>query len=446
MKSLDNSKAAKVIILQMIKKFFLLLLILLLTPFAAEYSDAEIIVINVEGVVNPVMSEFITKSIDEAEKEKAEVLVIELDTPGGLDTSMRSIVKRIIASEVPVVVYVSPSGARAASAGVFITLAAHVAAMTPGTNIGAAHPVGVGGKMDKTMAEKAVNDASAYIKSLAEKRGRNAEWAEKAVRESVSVTEQEALKLNVIDFVAPDIKSLLAVIDQREVQISTGKQIIQTKGIKIRYKEMGLRHKILDIISDPNIAYLLMLLGFYGLFFELTNPGVILPGVIGALSLILALYSFQTLPVNYAGLLLIILAIVLFILEIKVTSYGMLTIAGLISMTLGSLMLFDSPLPFFQLSLKVILPAVILTTLFFSLTVYLAVKAYRRKPVTGAEGLIGLEGAARTEVYHEGQVFVHGEIWQAWSDEPVKAGEKIIVEQVENLKLKVRGKISEKSA
>ena len=422
----------------MIKNIFLILVFLFVPVLTAENLHAEIIVINVEGVVNPVMSEFITKSIDSAEKEKANVLVIELDTPGGLDTSMRSIVKKIIASEVPVVVYVSPSGARAASAGVFITIAAHVAAMAPGTNIGAAHPVGVGGKMDKTMAEKAVNDASAYIKSLAEKRGRNAEWAEKAVRESVSVTEQEALKLNVIDFVSQDIKSLLAAIDQKEVQTSSGKQIIQTAGIHITYKEMGVRHKILDIISDPNIAYLLMLLGFYGIFFELTNPGVVLPGVLGALALILALYSFQTLPVNYAGLLLIFLAIVLFILEIKITSYGMLTIGGLISMTIGSIMLFDSPLPFFQLSLKVILPAVLLTTLFFSLTVYLAVKAYRRQPVTGAEGLIGLEGEARTDVHHKGQVFVHGEIWQAWSDEPINAGDKIIVEKVENLTLKVK--------
>jgi len=422
----------------MIKNVLLLLLFFFVPVFAAEDLNAEIIVITVEGIVNPVMSEFITKSIDEAEKEKASVLVIELDTPGGLDTSMRSIVKRIIASDVPVVVYVSPSGARAASAGVFITLAAHVAAMAPGTNIGAAHPVGVGGKMDKTMEEKAVNDAAAYIKSLAEKRGRNAEWAEKAVRESVSVTEQEALKLNVIDVVAPDIKSLIDTIDQREVQGTAGKQIVQTKGIKIRYKEMGLRHKILDIISDPNIAYLLMLLGFYGLFFELTNPGVVLPGVLGAFSLILALYSFQTLPVNYAGLLLIILAIVLFILEIKITSFGMLTVGGIISMTIGSIMLFDSPLPFYQLSLKVILPAVILTTLFFSMTVYLAVKAYKRKPVTGAEGLLGLEGEARTDVHHKGQVFIHGELWQAWSDEPVMAGERIIVEKVQDLKLKVK--------
>ncbi|RJR14562.1 MAG: nodulation protein NfeD [Nitrospiraceae bacterium] len=422
----------------MIKNIFSLLLFLLITIFAVEKVNAEIVVINVEGIVNPVMSEFITKSIDAAEKEKANVLIIKLDTPGGLDTSMRSIVKKIISSEVPVVVYVSPSGARAASAGVFITLAAHVAAMAPGTNIGAAHPVGVGGKMDKTMAEKAVNDASAYIKSLAEQRGRNAEWAEQAVRESVSITEQEALKLNVIDIVAPDMKSLLETIDQREVQGSTGKLIIQTKGIKISYKEMGVRHKILDIISDPSIAYMLMLLGMYGIFFELTNPGVVLPGVLGALALILALYSFQTLPVNYAGLLLIFLAIVLFILELAVTSYGMLTIAGLISLTLGSIMLYDSPLPFYQLSLKVILPAVILTTLFFSLTVYLAVKAYRRQPTTGSEGLIGLTGEARTDVHDKGQVFVNGELWQAWSDEPVSAGNKIIVEKVENLKLKVK--------
>jgi len=427
----------------MIKNISFFLLFFFVPVFAAEILNAEIIVINVEGVVNPIMSEFITKSIDTAEKEKANVLVIELDTPGGLDTSMRSIVKKIIASEVPVVVYVSPSGARAASAGVFITLAAHVAAMAPGTNIGAAHPVGVGGKMDKTMAEKAVNDASAYIKSLAEKRGRNAEWAEKAVRESVSITEQEALKLNVIDIVAPNITSLLETIDQREVQGSAGKQTIRTKGAKISYKEMGVRHKILDIISDPNIAYLLMLLGMYGIFFELTNPGVVLPGVLGALALILALYSFQTLPVNYAGLLLIFLAIVLFILEIKITSYGMLTIGGLVSMTIGSIMLFDSPLPFFQLSLKVILPAVLLTTLFFSLTVYLALKAYKRQPVTGAEGLIGLEGEARTDVHEKGQVFVHGEIWQAWSNEPISAGNKIIVEKVENLKLKVKKQIKD---
>jgi len=414
---------------------FLGFFILFLTPLL---SDADIIVIKADGVVNPVMSEFISKSIDEAVREKAEALVIELDTPGGLDTSMRNIVIKIIGSEVPVVVYVSPSGARAASAGVFITLSAHISAMAPGTNIGAAHPVGLGGKMDKTMLEKAENDAAAYIKSIADKRGRNSQWAEKAVRESASVTETEALNLQVIDVVSPNLSSLLETIDGRTVEIPIGKHLIKTAGVKVLHKEMGFRHKILNLISDPNVAYILMLLGFYGIFFELTNPGTIFPGVFGAISLILAFYSFQTLPVNYAGLLLIILGIILFILEITIISHGLLTIGGIISMIIGSIMLFESPQPFFRLSLSVIIPAVILTALFFGLTITLAVKAYRRRPKTGAEGLIGLEGKAKTDVHKEGLVFVHGEIWKAWSEEPIKAGEKIIVESVEDLKLKVR--------
>jgi membrane-bound serine protease (ClpP class) len=422
----------------MIKNIFLLTIILFFTPLLVLSSSADVIVINVEGVVNPVMSEFISKCIDDAVNEKADLLVIRLDTPGGLDTSMRTIVKKITASEVPIAVYVSPSGARAASAGVFITISAHIAAMAPGTNIGAAHPVGVGEKMDKTMAEKAVNDAAAYIKSIAEKKGRNAEWAENAVRKSVSITENEALKLNVIDIIAPDMKTLLAQIDQKTVETSDGKHTLKTKGLKIRYREMSVRHKILDFISDPNVAYLLMLLGFYGIFFEMTNPGAIFPGVFGAIALILAFYSFQTLPVNYAGLLLIILAIILFILEIKIVSYGVLTIGGIISMLIGSLMLFESPLPFFKLSLKVVLPGVIITALFFFVTIRLALKAYRQKPSTGVEGLVGLEGKARTDIQNEGLVFIHGEIWKAWSDEPIKAGEKVIVEKVEHLKLKVR--------
>ena len=310
--------------------------------------------------------------------------------------------------------------------------------MAPGTNIGAAHPVSVGGDMDETMAEKAVNDASAYIKSLAEKRNRNAEWAENAVRESVSITAKEALESKVIDLISPDLKSLLDTIDQRTVETSTGKQKITTKGMKITRREMNFRDKVLNIISDPNIAYLLMLAGIYGIFFELTNPGAIFPGVFGMLSLILALYSFQTLPVNYAGLMLIILAIVLFILEIKVASYGLLTVGGIISMIIGSLMLFESAMPFFKPSLTVILPAVFLTALFFGLTIYLVLKAHRRKPATGVEELIGLEGEARSNIHKKGQVFVHGELWKAWSDEPVSEGDTITVEEVKNLKLKVR--------
>ena len=422
----------------MLKKYSILLLAVLSLIFIASRSFADIIVISADGVVNPVMSEFISKSIDYAAENNSELVVIKLDTPGGLDTSMRVIVKKIISSEVPVAVFVSPSGARAASAGVFITMSAHIASMSPGTNIGAAHPVSVGSKMDKDMAEKVVNDSAAYIRSIAEKKNRNSEWAEKAVRESVSITAKEALKLNVIDLVSKDTAALLEAVDGRIVKTALGERTITTKGVNVLHREMGMRYRILDIISDPNIAYILMLLGFYGLFFEFTNPGAIFPGVIGAISLILAFYSFQTLPVNYAGLMLILLAIVLFILEIKVTSYGILSIGGLISMFIGSLMLFESPLPFFTLSLKVILPGVILTTLFFTLTVFLVIKAYKRKPVTGSEGLIGMEGTTKTDIFKDGQVSVHGEIWSAWSDEPIGAGEKIVVESMEHLKFKVK--------
>jgi membrane-bound serine protease (ClpP class) len=400
--------------------------------------NAEIMVAQTDGVVNPVMSEFLSKNIDQANLEKADAVVIELDTPGGLDASMRDIVKKIIASEVPVIVYVSPSGARAASAGVFITLAAHVAAMAKGTNIGAAHPVSIGQQMDETMLEKAENDAAAYIKSLAERRGRNAEWAEKAVRESVSITESEALELQVIDVVAPNLNVLLETIDGRSVETMSGTRTLNTKDIKINRVEMGLRMKILNLITDPNIAYILLLLGFYGIFFELTNPGSIFPGVFGAISLILAFYSLQTLPVNYAGLLLIILAIVLFVLEIKITSYGLLTMGGILSMIIGSLMLFESPAPFLRVSLSVIIPTVLVTVLLFGLTIGLVVRAHMRRPKTGIEGLKGLEGEARTDIHARGQAFVHGEIWSARSDQPIQAGEKIIVEEVNHLTLKVR--------
>jgi membrane-bound serine protease (ClpP class) len=405
----------------------------------SEETKKEVMVITVNGVINPVSSEFIGKSIRKTNEKKVEALVIELDTPGGLDTSMRNIVKEIIGSNVPVVVYVSPSGSRAASAGVFITLAAHIAAMSPGTNIGAAHPVGIGEKMDKTMAEKATNDAAAYIKSLAESRGRNAKWAEDAVRKSISATEVEALKEHIIDLVAKDLPSLLSDVDGRTVRTSFGEKVLHTKNAVVIREEIGIRHKILNLISDPNIAYILMLLGFYGLFFELTNPGSLFPGVIGGICLILAFYAFQTLPVNYAGLLLIILAIVLFILEVKIISHGILTIGGIISMIIGSLMLFESPAPFMKLSLSIILPAVIVTTLFFTLTFGLAFKAYKRKPVTGAEGLVGVTGIADTDVTPDGgMVLLHGERWAAYSDEPVSKGEHIIVKSVFGLKVKVK--------
>ena len=418
---------------------FFIVIVLYPSLFFSEEPKRDVMVITLNGVINPVASEYIGKSIKIANEKKVEALVIELDTPGGLDTSMRQIVKDIISSEVPVVVYVSPSGSRAASAGVFITLAAHIAAMAPGTNIGAAHPVSVGGKMDKVMAEKATNDAAAYIKSLADRNGRNAKWAEDSVRKSISATAEEALKLGVIDFVSKDLKSLLSDMNGKKVRTVMGEKILKTANANVIREEMGFRQKILNLISDPNVAYILMLLGFYGLFFELTNPGSIFPGVMGGISLILAFYAFQTLPVNYAGLLLIILAIILFVLEIKIVSHGVLTIGGIISMVIGSIMLFESPAPFMKLSLYVILPAVVITTLFFTLIIGLAVKAHRRKPVTGPEGLLGAEGVASTDITKDGgMVLLHGERWAAYSDEPISKNEKVKVESVSRLKVKVK--------
>lgn len=412
-----------------------------LLPVFSYGQQRKVLAITVSGPISPVSSEFIGKSIRKAAEMKAEALVIELDTPGGLDTSMRSIVKDIISSTVPVVVYVYPSGARDASAGVFITLAAHVAAMAPGTNIGAAHPVSVGEKMDKTMAEKVTNDAAAYIRSLAERSGRNAQWAEDAVRKSVSITEKEALKRNVIDIVSNDLNSLLKDIDGRKVMTVMGEKTLRTSNVLIVSEEMGVRYRILNFISDPSVAYMLMLLGFYGLFFELTNPGVIFPGVAGAICLILAFYSFQTLPVNYAGLLLIILGLVLFVLEVKVLSHGVLTIGGIVSMVIGSLMLFESSEPMFKLSIYLILPVVIFTALFFSATFSLAYRAYRQKPVTGGEGLVGQEGRAASDITAEGgTVRVRGEIWSAYSGETIKKGEEVMVVSISGLTIKVARK------
>ncbi len=425
----------------MIATSILLIFLSLLFPSTtvSEEPKRDVMVITIDGVINPVAAEYIAKKIKVANEKKVEALVIELDTPGGLDTSMRKIVKDIIGSEVPVVVYVSPSGSRAASAGVFITLAAHIAAMAPGTNIGAAHPVGIGEKMDKVMAEKATNDAAAYIKSLAERNSRNAKWAEDAVRKSISATEDEAVKLNVVDIVSKDLNSLLSNVDGRKVKTVLGEKVMRTKNAVVIREEMGFRHKVLDRISDPNIAYILMLLGFYGLFFELTNPGSIFPGVMGGICLILAFYAFQTLPVNYAGLLLIILAIILFILEVKIVSHGVLTIGGIIAMIIGSLMLFESPTPFMKLSLSIVLPAAIITALFFTFTLSLAFKAYKRKPVTGSEGLLGVQGVAYTDITKDGgMVLLHGERWSAYSDEFITKGEKIIVEFVSGLKVKVK--------
>ncbi len=400
---------------------------------------ATVMVATVDGPISPGSAEYIVGSIGRAEDANAEALVIQLDTPGGLDSSMRDIIKRILASRVPVVVYVSPSGARDASAGVFITMAAHIAAMAPQTNIGAAHPVSLGEKLDATMTEKVTNDAVAYIKSLAEQRGRNASWAEDAVRKSVSVTEQEALKLGVIDLVAPNLDALLVAIDGRTVKLATGERKLSTAHATVVRLDMGIRDRILRTITDPNVAYILMMLGIYGLFFELTNPGAVFPGVLGAICLILAFYSFQTLTVNYAGVLLIILAVVLFVFETQIVSHGVLAIGGTVALALGSLMLFENSGPFMRISYAVLIPALVITSAFFIVTVMLAVRSMRRHPVTGAESMVGREGRAASDITPEGgSAALHGEHWGAFSDEPIPKDSKIIVEAVVGLKLKVR--------
>ncbi|GAB5045936.1 NfeD family protein [Thermodesulfovibrio sp. TK110] len=418
-------------------KYFIFSLIMLL--FCNSAHAKQIIVLTVNGVINPPHAEYAIKGIKMAHEKNAEAVIIQLDTPGGLDTSMRSIVKEMLNSQIPIVVYVSPKGARAASAGAFITLASHIAAMAPGTNIGAAHPVAIGEKMDKTMAEKITNDAVAYIKSIAKQRGRNIEWAEQAVRKSISSTETEALKLKVIDLIADDLDSLIKDINGMKVKTARGEVVLNTKSARVNRMEMNFRERLLNFISDPNIAYILLMIGIYGIIFELSNPGSILPGVIGAISLILAFYSLQTLPINYAAAGLILLGVILFILELKIASHGLLTLGGVICFILGSIMLFDTANPLFKLSLSVIIPVTLVTALFFGVLLRLAYKAHKRKPVTGVEELIGLRGVAKTDINsHRGLVMVHGELWQARSLEEIKKDEEVIVEEVQGLTLKVR--------
>ncbi len=404
---------------------------------AVPVSPRVVYTITVDAPITPVVSEYISQAIDTATRDKAEAIVIQLDTPGGLVDSMREIVKKMLAADVPVVVYVAPSGARAASAGVFVTMAAHVAAMAPGTHIGAAHPVTMEGKMDKTMEEKVVNDLAAMARNVAERRGRNQAWAEEAVRKSVSITDGEAIKEHVVDIVVADLPGLLKQIDGRTVELAMGRQTLRTADAQIKDIRMGFRYRFLEIISNPNIAYILMILGFYGLYFELSNPGAIFPGVAGAISLILGFYALHTLPINYAGLILILLAIGLFIAEAFITSHGVLGVGGVIAMAIGSVMLIQSPVPGIRISWSVIFPVVALSALFFIMTVTLAVRVHREKPDTGKEGMIGLVGEAKTDVHTEGQIFVRGEYWNAWSDAPIAKGEQVKVVAVNGLKLKV---------
>lgn len=394
----------------------------------------------VDGTINPVAADFIHRGIEKTRNENAECLIILLNTPGGLLKSTRVIVSDILESPVPVVVFVSPGGAHAGSAGVFITLAAHIAAMAPGTNIGAAHPVDMQGERDTIMNEKATNDAAAFIRSIAEKRKRNLQWAEEAVRKSLSITDNEALDKKVIDLVAPNVQELLNQIDGKNIDVSSGTKTLHTRDAHIETLEMGTSEKILDTLSDPNIAYILLLLGLYGILFELYNPGAILPGIVGVICLILAFYSMHTLPINYAGVALIIFAVILFLLEIKIVSHGALAIGGIISLLLGSIMMVrtDSSLEFVRISWSAIISSVVVTTLFFLFVLGLGLKAQRLKPVTGIEGMVGEVGESLETLNPTGTVRVHGEIWNAESiAEKINQGEKVRVVEVKSLKLRV---------
>ena len=405
------------------------------------FAANQIVVVKIFGAINPAVAEFVSQEIHQANKEQQALIVLNMDTPGGLDTSMRQIIKKIQSSHVPVASYVSPSGSRAASAGTFITIASHIAAMAPGTNIGAAHPVNMMGgnnQQESTMDKKVVNDAAAYIRSLAELRNRNSHWAELAVVKSVSISAEEAKRLNVIDLIAGNVKALILAIDGREIQTASGPMILKTGRLEIVYHEMSPRLKMLDIISNPNVAYVLMMIGVVGLYFEMSNPGLVFPGVIGAVSMVLAFYAMQTLPIDYAGLLLVLLGALFFIAEIGVMSYGLLSLAGVVSIFLGSTMLIDSDDPAMQISQSILYPTLGLTIVFSIGIIVFATQTRNLKMQGGAEGMLGETGIVKENLNPHGRVLVHGELWEAECEGEIMEGEHVIVESVEGLKVRVK--------
>lgn len=391
--------------------------------------------------INPVVSGFVAGQIEDANRQGEVAVLLQLDTPGGLDSAMREIIQAELQSRIPVIVYVAPAGARAASAGALIALAADFAVMAPGTNIGAAHPVaiGPGSGMDETMAEKVVNDAVAYSRSLAQKRGRNQDWAERIVRDSISTPALEARELQVIDLVAENVAALQVGLHGQKYLRDGRVERLAIRDAVLHPVEMNWRQQILSAISNPNVAYLLLMLGMLGIFFEISQPGTILPGVVGAISLLLAFFALQMLPVNYVGVLLILLALVLFVLEVTIVSYGMLTVSGIVALSIGSLILIDSSEPYAQISKAVIAATVVTSTLFFLLVTWMVVRTQRRPPFSGDEAMVGRLGIAVTDVAEDGKVFVYGEYWQASAAEPVTAGQEVEVVRVDpGLRLQVR--------
>ncbi|MBD3271445.1 MAG: nodulation protein NfeD [Elusimicrobia bacterium] len=442
------------------------------TVHAAQNPLAMHIQLNDE-IINPITAEYIIEALNRAQDNRATCLIIELDTPGGLLNSTRLIVKNMLNSSVPIIVYVSPQGSRAASAGVFITYAAHVAVMAPSTNIGAAHPVNLGGsrgpdarkikeyfekkttqendqaddekKQDNkprntdVMADKIVNDTVAWIRTIARQRDRNEDWAEQSVRESVSIHEDRALEIGVIDVVAKNLEELMQAVDGRTVRVADDREVrLNTADADITKIPMNFRQRLLNILVNPNLAYILMILGFYGLLYEFTHPGIGFPGIAGVIAIILAFFSMQMLPTNYAGVALIGLAVALFIAEVWVPSFGLLTLGGIISMVLGSLILFESPAEYLRVSISIIIPLVLTTAGITFFLVRLVVKSQRRKTLTGIESMIGMTGEASGRIDKKGKIFINGELWNVETDEPVEDGEKVTVIGREGMILKIK--------
>ncbi|HYW91585.1 MAG TPA: nodulation protein NfeD [Gammaproteobacteria bacterium] len=395
-------------------------------------------VLTIDGPIGPATSDYFRRAMRQARSDGARVVVLEMDTPGGLDTAMRSIIQAILNAPVPVIAYVAPSGARAASAGTYILYASHLAAMAPGTNLGAATPIQMGpGGGGKTEHRKVVNDAVAYIRGLAQLRGRNADWAEKAVRQAASLPAQQALKAGVVDLVAPNIATLLKRADGREVTVQGRRETLHTAGLRVVRVDPDWRARLLAVLTNPNVAYLLLLLGALGVVFEFTNPGTFLPGVAGAICLMLALYAFQILPVNYAGLGLILLGLGMMVAEAFVSSFGALGIGGTAALVIGSVILMDTDAPGFGISPALIGAVALFSVLLLAVLLGVLLRSRRRPVVSGKEGLVGAEGVALGDFAERGSVRVQGEVWSAVSAVPVRERERIRVVAREGLVLRV---------
>jgi membrane-bound serine protease (ClpP class) len=445
---------------------------LVISNAASQSATGSVVVLPLTGAIGPAGADYVSRGIARAEQDNAQLIVLQMDTPGGLDTSMRQIIRAILSSSVPVASFVAPSGARAASAGTYILYASHIAAMAPGTNLGAATPVQIGGGGDQGQpkqpqpatkepagekpaggkagskeapapatqnpsTQKQVNDAAAYIRGLAQMRGRNAEWAERAVREAVSLSADEAREQKVVDLIARDVPELLQKVNGRKVSTAGGERVLNTAGASVVTLEPDWRTRFLSVITDPSVALILMMIGIYGLFFEFYNPGFVLPGVVGAICLLLALFAFQLLPVNYAGLALIVLGLAFMVAEAFLPSFGVLGIGGVIAFAFGAVMLIDTELPGLGIPLALIAGLAAVSALFIFLVATLALKARRQPVVSGTEQLLGSTGFALEDIQTEGWARVHGEHWQVRSSAPLKRDQRIRVVAREGLVLAV---------